>query len=109
MGEFSSSCKYMNPKQLKLKLEHQGKHATIGLDITIEDNIFVDNLFDKRDKFPFFLVCMPYLSRNNSLSVFYGSIFLEFLRIARCTPRLANFVSTASKLYVSSNDNYNAL
>ena len=45
MGEFSSSCKYISPKQLKLKLEHQEKLETIGVDITIEVNIFVDKAF----------------------------------------------------------------
>ena len=41
-GEFSSRCKYIYPKKLKLKLEHQGDHAIfLDLDITIENNIFV--------------------------------------------------------------------
>ena len=40
-GEFSSSYKYIYPKQLELKLEHQGEHATfLDLDTAIEDNIF---------------------------------------------------------------------
>ena len=38
-GEFSSSYKYICPKQLELKLGHQWEHATfLDLDITIEDN-----------------------------------------------------------------------
>ena len=61
-GEFSSSYKYICPKQLELKLEHQDEPAKfLDLDITIDDNVFVYKLFDKRDKFPFFIVCMPYL------------------------------------------------
>ena len=60
-GEFSS-YDYIYPKQFELKLEHQGKHATfLDLNITIEDNIFAYKLFDKRDKFPFFIVRMHYL------------------------------------------------
>ena len=56
-GEFSSSQKYIYSKQLEIKLEHQGKHATfLDLGITIKYNIFVYKLFDKRDKFPFFIV-----------------------------------------------------
>ena len=58
-GEFSSSYKYIYPKQLELKLEHQEEHATfLDLDITIENNIFVYKLFDKRGKFPFIVLRM---------------------------------------------------
>ena len=79
-GELSSLNKYIYPKQLELKLEHQGEHATfLDLDITIEKNIFVYKLFDKNDKPPFFIVRMPYLSSSIPSSIFYGSIFSEFL------------------------------
>ena len=75
-----SSYKFIYPKQLELKLEHQGEHATcLDLDITIEDNIFLRKLFDKRDKFPFFIVRIPYLSSTVPSSIFYGSLFSEFL------------------------------
>ena len=64
-GEFSSSYKYICLKQLELKLEHQGEHATfLDLDTTIEDSIFAYKLSDKRDKFPFFIVCMSYFASN---------------------------------------------
>ena len=82
-GEFSSSYKYICPKQLELKLGHQGEHATfLDLDIRIEDNRFVYKFFDKRDKLPFFVIGMSYLSSNIPSSIFYGSIFSEFLQIA---------------------------
>ena len=56
-GDISSSYKYIFPKQLEQKLEHQGEHATfLYLGITIEDNKFVHKLFDKRDKFSLFIV-----------------------------------------------------
>ena len=98
--EFSSSQKYIYPKQLELKLEHQGKHVPfLDLDITIEDNIFAYRFFDKRDKLPCFSIYMPYLSRNIPSSILYGSIFSEFLRIARCTLRLTNFEPKAFQLY----------
>ena len=100
--EFSSSCKYIYLRQLELKLEHQGEHATfLYLDVTVEDNIFVYELFDKKDKFPFFIVRIPYLPYNIPSSIFYSSIFSEFLRIARCTLRLTDFVPKASQLYTS--------
>ena len=77
---------------MDLKVEHQGNHATVlDLDITIEDGIFVYKLFDKRDAFPFFIVRMPNLSSNIPSFIFYGSIFSEILRIARCTLRFSDF------------------
>ena len=82
--------------QLELKLEYQGEHATfLYLDTTIEDNIFAYKLFGKGNKFPFFIVLVPYMSNNIPSSIFYGSIHSEFLRIARCT----DFVPKASQLY----------
>ena len=85
---------------MELKIEHHGEHATfLDLDITIKGNIFVYKLFDKRDQFPFFIVRMPHLSSNIPTSVFYGAIFSEFLRIARCTLLLDDFTPRASELY----------
>lgn len=81
-GEFSSSWKFIYPKQLELELEDQGIHATfLDLDIANEDNIFLCKLFGKRCKFHFFIVCMPYLL-SNIPSIFYSLIFSEFLQIA---------------------------
>ena len=78
--EFSKCFKNIYPAQLELKLEHQGQHATfLDLDITIKDGVFVYKLFDKRDKFPFHVVRMPHESSNIPLTIFYGSIFSEFL------------------------------
>ena len=66
---------------------------------TIEDNIFLYKLCDKKDKFPFFVVRMPYISSNIPLWIFYGLIISEFLQIARCTHILTDFVPKASQLY----------
>ena len=79
-SEFFSSYKYIYPKQLELKLEHQEEHATfLDLDITVANNIFVYKLFDERGKFPFIVVRMPYLSSNIPSSIFYGSIFFNWV------------------------------
>lgn len=67
--------------------------------MTIEEKIFAYELFDKRDKFPFFIACMPYLLSDIPSSIFYDSIFSEFLQIARSTLRLTDFVPKASQLY----------
>ena len=78
-AEFFWYFRKIYPKELELKVVHQGKYATFSdLDITIEDGIFVYNLFDKIDKFPFFIVRMPHLSSNIPSSIFYGSIFFIY-------------------------------
>jgi len=99
-SEFSRSHADIYPQELQLKCEHQGGHATfLDLDITIVDNIFVYKLFDKRDGFPFSIVRMPDLSGNIPSHIFYGSIMSEFLRIARATLLLIDFIPRASILY----------
>ena len=42
---------------------------------------------------------MPDLSGNIPSQVFYGSIMSEFLRIARCTLKYADFLVSASGLF----------
>lgn len=81
-NEFSSWYKFIYPKQLELKIKHYGRNATfLDLKITIEDSLFVYQLFDQRDQFPFFHACMSYLSINSPSSIFYGSVFSESLQI----------------------------
>ena len=99
-----SFYKDIYPPELELKIEHQGGHATfLDLDITIKDDIFVYKLFDKRDTFPFFIVRMPHLSSNIPSSIFYGSIFIEILRIARCTLLFDDFIPRLSELLLRMN------
>ena len=79
--------------------EHIGNHATfLELDIEIIDNTFVYKLFYKRHAFPFSIVRMPDLSGNIPSHIFYGSVFSEFLRIARATLRYADFIPKAKEL-----------
>ena len=99
-GEFGRSFQQIYPKELELKCEHEGLHATVlDLDICVSDGIYVYKLFDKRNDFPFFIVRMPDLGGNIPSHVFYGSVMSEFLRIARCTLRYADFLPVASSLF----------
>ena len=98
--EFSKSFTQIYPPELQLKCEHEGNHATfLDLDISIVDGTFVYKLFDKRDDFPFTIVRMPDLNGNIPSNMFYGSTMSEFLRIARCTLLLSDFIPRARKLY----------
>ena len=99
-GEFGLSYHLIYPKDLQLKCEHQGNHATfLELDITITDGIFVYKLFDKRDDFPFTIIRMPDKRGNIPSHVFYGSIMSEFLRIARATLLYQDFLPRAVGLF----------
>ena len=98
-GEFARSFKEIYPEELHLKCEHQGTKATfLDLHVQIIDRIYVYKLFDKRDDFPFSIVRMPDLSGNLPAFIFYGSIMSEFLRIARCTRLVEDFIPRAKML-----------
>ena len=98
-GEFGRSYQQIYPKELELKCEHQGIHATfMDLEVDVRDGIFIYKLFDKRNNFPFFIVRMPDLSGNIPSHVFYGSVMSEFLRIARSTLLFSDFLPVASSL-----------
>ena len=61
----SKSFKWIYPGELVLKLEHSETHATfLDLHIKIGDGIFADKLFDRREKFQFFIVHMPHCESN---------------------------------------------
>ena len=99
-GEFQRSYAEIYPKELELKCEHEGKHATfLEIDITVQDDLFVYKLFDKRDNFPFFIVRMPDLSGNIPSHVFYGSVMSEILRIARATLLYKDFLVKSKELF----------
>ena len=83
---FRSMYREIYPDELKLKIEHAASHPSfLNLDISIKDGIFVYNLFDKRDAFPFSIVRMPHKDSNMPESIFYSSFVGELLRIARST------------------------
>ena len=42
---------------------------------------------------------MPHLTSNMSSTIFYGSVFSELLRIARCTLIINDFIPRASDLF----------
>lgn len=96
---FGEIYKDIYPEELELKLEHSGSHASfLNLDITILEGEFVYKLFDKRDAFPFSIVRMPFINSNIPESIFYSALIGEFLRIARSTLKLADFLIKAKDL-----------
>ena len=81
-----------NPFKFIYPLKHSGTHATLlDLAIKTEDGILVYKLFDKRDKFRFFIVLMPHFESNIQSTIFYGSIFSEFLCIGQVYTKTGAF------------------
>ena len=101
-NEAVTSFRNIYPKELELKVEHQGNHTSfLGFDIKIEDSVVLYNIFDKRDiLFSFLIVRMPHFSSNIPSTTFYGSVFSEFLRIATCTLKINDFIPRASDLFL---------
>ena len=71
----------------------------MNLDITVKDEMFVYKLFDKRDAFPFLIVCMPYVDSNIHKPIFYSALVDEFLRIARSFLLYKDFNEKAMELF----------
>ena len=96
--EFPIPFKCIYPGESELKLEHSGRHATfLDLDIKTGDEMFF--YFDKRDNFPFFIIRMPHFESKIQSTIFYGSIFSEFLCVTKSTMKLEHFLPRASELY----------
>ena len=55
-------------------------------------DIIQKNLFDKRDSFPFSIARMPDLESNIPQNTFYSAIDSEFLKIARLTLCIRDFI-----------------
>ena len=98
-AEFCSSFRKINLLEFESKVKHQGKRATfIDLDITKMNVFFIHKFSEKREKFPFFIVPMLHLSRNNSSRIFYVSMFSESFKITRCAARLLGCMPFASEV-----------
>ena len=56
--------------------------------LKLKTGFFFHKLFDKRDKFPFFIACMLHFESNIPSIISYGFTFSGFLRIVRCSLKL---------------------
>ena len=65
---------------------------------SIIQGTFLYKLFEKREEFPFNIVRMPHLNSNIPRTIFYSALVGEFLRIARCTLLLEDFIPKAKDL-----------
>ena len=80
VGGFNDVYKDIYPPELKMKVEHSGTHATfLNLDIMVKDGVFIYKPFDKRDAFPFFIVCMPYIDVTSPNQYFILLLLVNFI------------------------------
>ena len=100
-GEFERSYKEIYPEELELGKENldESEASFLDLSIKLKNNQFQVGLFDKRDKFPFSIVRMPYKSSNIPSNIFYASIGAETLRIARASNNSTLFFSSVKPLF----------
>ena len=54
--------------------------------------MFVYELYDERDSLPFHFIRMPHLDSNIPESIFYSALVGEFIRIARSTLLVEDFI-----------------
>ena len=80
-------------------MERNDSHAIfLGFDISIDKEKLIYKMFFKRDIFNFHFVSMPSSKNNIPFIIFYGSTMSEFVRIAKLTLLLKDFLLVAKNL-----------
>ena len=97
-GEFENNFKDIYPDELQLNKEiyrdelqfnkensDNIEASFLGLQIKIKKGNFIVGLFDKRRKFPFSIVRVPYKSSNLQSSMFITLSTVEYLTVEHST------------------------
>jgi hypothetical protein len=93
-GEFARSFKDIYPTELVLNKENEESNLSasyLDLNISIRENQFHYELYDKRDAFLFPIVRFPFASSNMPSKMFYATISTEILRISRASSNYSTF------------------
>ena len=99
VGEFGKSFLEIHLKELKFKVEHQNNYACfLKPDISVNNNIFVYKLFDKRDTFRFIIVWIPHIDSSIPQDIFHLAIKGGFLRILRSAIFFDDFTPKGKEL-----------
>lgn len=97
--EFGKFFLKIYTEELELKAEHQGNHACfLKLHTSVNNNIFVYRLFDKRDTFSFTIVQMPHTDSNIPQNILYSTIMEKTLKTSRLTLFLGDFFPKSKEL-----------
>ena len=99
-GNFGKNYKNIYPKELELKCENKGNHATfLDMEILVRNGQYAFKQYDKRDKFLFHINRMPHIDSNIPKNIFYGSILAEILRLARASLFMKDFTDKLASLF----------
>ena len=98
-GEFARSFNEIYPTELVLNKENEDSNLSasyLDLNISISDNKFNYELYDKRNAFHFPIVRFPFASSNMPSKMFYATISTEILRISRASSKYSTFLKHCS-------------
>ena len=97
-GEFGRSHPEIYPPELVLNKENVGPNRAsyLDLDISISQNKFEYQLYDKRSSYSFKIVRFPFHDSNLPVKMFYSTISAEILRICRASCKCHSFFASCS-------------
>ena len=90
---FPSLYKSIYPPQLQLNKANTSntRAAFLDLDLSIEDDIIITKIYDKRDDFTFNIVNFPHLDSDVPKSPSYGIYMSQLVRYARACSKVDDF------------------
>ena len=93
---FSQHISEIYPPELVLNKENSSTTSAtyLDLDITITNNQFQYQLYDKRTAFPFKIVRFPFKSSNIPQRMFFATVQAEIIRISRATSLFEHFLAS---------------
>lgn len=93
-GHMEIHWKDIYPAELQLNKENDMPIEATFLDLRLEivDREVITSVYDKRDNFPFEIICYPDLSGNISCKTGYACYTGQFIRITRNSRRLEDAV-----------------
>jgi hypothetical protein len=93
-GHMEIHWKDIYPAELQLNKENDMPIEATFLDLRLEivDREVITSVYDKRDNFPFEIICYPDLSGNISCKTGYACYIGQFIRITRNSRRLEDAV-----------------
>ena len=99
--EFQRSFSEIYPPELVLKKENTSndKATFLDMEIIIQDNRFMYNLYDKRDYFNFAIVRFPFKCSNIPSKIFFSTIGAETLRICNASSTFSGFLESSKPFY----------
>ena len=95
-SSFSQNISEIYPPELVLNKENTSTTSAsyLDLDITIVNNKFQYQLYDKRNAFPFKIVRFPFKSSNIPQRMFFATVQAEIIRISRATSLFDHFLAS---------------